>query len=320
MWRRNITWFVVFLTIWLALGAGPLRPRPMRPSPLSEDMFFIRKLESPPKYDIVIAGDSRAMTGISPAAMRHAGSGARILNFGFNEAGFGKGYPEAIAGKLDPKSPNKTIIVGVTPRSLTEVALSHNNYLYFRDMPKRRVWLIKNFGSMFNVVKPYNPNDFLNTFRPNKVGGYLIYYQDGWVASRMIPENPRMCLPELEALFKQDKVSPEIIDTLLSAVRTWTKNGIRVYVFRPPTTTDTVSLENKAGNFDEAAFRKRIEAAGAHWLSFPRGTYRCFDGSHLTDDSAIRLSEDLTRAINLENSRLASRRVRARDGRSARTP
>ena len=67
--------------------------------------------------------------------------------------------------------------------------------------------------------------------------------------------------------------------------------------FRPPTTPAMLDLEERLSGFDEARFARRFEEAGGSWVALAREGWRSYDGSHLHEDSARRLSDELARAI-----------------------
>jgi len=87
------------------------------------------------------------------------------------------------------------------------------------------------------------------------------------------------------------------IKNVLKFTRDWTAKEIRVYGFLPPTCKQMYELENEISGFDQEDFVEQFVQAGGIWLKVDPCGYFSFDGSHLSEDSAIRFSNDLARLI-----------------------
>ena len=74
-------------------------------------------------------------------------------------------------------------------------------------------------------------------------------------------------------------------------VKKWTEQGIYVLAFRPPTTFSMVHLENNVGLYDENYIKKGIEKSGGQWIDLELSDFKTYDGSHLTINSAQKLSQ-----------------------------
>jgi hypothetical protein len=86
------------------------------------------------------------------------------------------------------------------------------------------------------------------------------------------------------------KVKPDLIKALTAQTRLWTSKGIRVFGFRPPTTIAMLQLENEMSAFDEKALIAAFTAAGGTWIPVDFSKYHSYDGSHLDEASAEKLS------------------------------
>ncbi len=299
MSRSHLTLLIALLLIGLLAWVRPSSPE----TGLSPASFWTRKMLWEKEFDVVLAGDSRTYRGLSPGEMRRVFGGYRIANFGFSACGFGKHYLERLPRLFDPDSPQKILVMGITPNSLTEKSAERDNSFLARLHDNRleqyaNLW----FGDILKPFEPYNYRELRNALKNRRQGYFQHYHEDGWVASYKLPEDPNDALDEYRKNWSEQKVSRRVEDELLAFVRKLTASGIRVYGFQPPTTRAMHQLESAMSGFDQPAFRRRFEAAGGTWLDFPLERYPSYDGSHLRRDGAVLLSRDLANAILKERS------------------
>jgi hypothetical protein len=287
---------VALITTLLLLGTGLLRP-PSNDSGVPRDIFWLEKSQWGPEYDIVLAGDSRTYCSTSPAVMSQSLGDYRIANFGFPAAGLIEVYLEAVERLLDPASPHRTVILGVTPHSLTPEATMENDFLEIRNMHAVERQIHLRMGRFLHFLRPFNLMELTNAVTGRKLGIYQTFYPDGWVAQRRVPDNPMNDLNRYSEMFINNEVDERSIDEALEFVRSWSSSGTRVYGFRPPTTPEMVELENEKSGFNHALFVTRFEEAGGTWLDLPLYGYHSHDGSHLREDAARVFSSDLAQAL-----------------------
>ena len=79
--------------------------------------------------DVVVTGDSRTGSGVSPGRMKQYLQGLRIVNYAFGGNGYSSEYLAAIENVLDPHSSNKMIILGISPQSLTKSMAARNGFI-----------------------------------------------------------------------------------------------------------------------------------------------------------------------------------------------
>lgn len=305
MSRSHLTLLTALLLIGLLAWLRPAPPE----TGLSTASFWTRKMLWEKEFDVVLAGDSRMYRGLSPGEMRRVFGGYRIANFGFSACGFGKHYLARLPRLFDPASRQKILVMGITPNSLTEKSAEVDNSFLAR-LHENRLEQYANllFGDFLKPFDPYNYRELRNALKNRRQGYFQHYYEDGWVASYKLPEDPGDALDEYRKNWSEQKVSRRVEAELIATVKKLTASGIRVYGFRPPTTQAMYELESAMSGFDEAAFRDRFQKAGGIWLDFPLGRYPSYDGSHLRRDGAVLLSRDLARAIrNDQSTRLSSR-------------
>jgi len=273
------------------LGAA-LRP-PAHTEGLCPEGFWARKLLWNREYDVVLAGDSRVYRGLAPEVMADSLPGMRICNFGFSNCAFEERYLSAVE-KLVPESGTRTIVLGITPNSLSERAAADNGFLQ------------ESVGSELSLRATVAGEHLLHRFRPYwrdlaleaRYDQYReAYSESGWVATRVRPRDPCRAVDRLRRLGQRDRVSERLLAGLLARVALWRSQGIRVMGFRFPTTKETAAAESRLKGYGEIHLPVAFRAAGGEWIEVPAGGYECYDGSHLSSAGAFRLSRDLAAAI-----------------------
>lgn len=290
--------YVLLLSVVFIVAAGSLRPESQLVNRgMDPRAFWARKASSHGDYDAVLAGDSRVYRGLWPRAIAESMPQIRVINFGFPGTGLSKAYLAAVEKRLDPASPRKLIVLGITPHALTAGAAQANGFLAERGKSVFDRWAAMSLGRGLSYLDPMPPRRLLTKLLGRESPPSFLYYQhfhpDGWVASRRAPEDPQEALEPYRKALEATRVSRAVVDELLDAVRRWTSQGIAVCGFRPPTTAAMVALENACADFDEAGFARAFRSAGGTWLSFDIERYHTYDGSHLREDSARQLSLDL---------------------------
>jgi len=300
-WRCERMIFALILGLLLIALMGFIRPQDA--TGLDPDYFWYLKINWRAQADLVLTGDSRAYLGASPQAMRNVLAGRRILNFGFDNCGYSPEYLKAAERVLDPASPHRAIVLGITPHALTPQASQLNQFNIMRDQlaeysaTKLRVKLVlSRFFHRF--CDPFPPERVLGMMGIGTVTHHRCeYFADGWMGSVLDPPRPRDALDNVPSRYDNNRISPRIVQDLLDAAARWSKAGIKVYAFRLPTNAEMVALEDKWAPFDERAFQARFEAVGGRWLAVDQNAYATYDGSHLYRDAALRLSRDLGLAL-----------------------
>ena len=97
---------------------------------LSTRQFWQLKISQPPVDDLVLAGNSRIFLGLAPRHMAQALPGRKIYNFGFVACSLERLYLEHATRLLDISSPRPSLVVGITPHSLTPQTRSNKSQGY----------------------------------------------------------------------------------------------------------------------------------------------------------------------------------------------
>jgi hypothetical protein len=272
---------------------------------MPESSFWARKMLWSGQYDVVVAGSSRVLLDVSPAAMSRYLPGLHVANFGFNGTGFSAAYLRAIDGPLDPSSRTRAIILGIQSSELTPRNTERNLFLELSGEKRLVLQSEVRFAHLVDALRPYEPRELARALLGRKTKEGLIWnrHLDGWAAARFASsvqereardEGVRHAMAVMGgATDGRYRVSEEVVANLLAAVRRWTAMDIQVYGFCPPGQEGLINLAARRSGFDERAFAERFERAGGTWLTVPAAGCQTYDGIHLPGDAAVRFSEKL---------------------------
>jgi len=266
-----------------------------------EGRFWLMKFHWRNCADVVLSGDSRVCSDVSPAEINQYIPELRVFNYAFDGVGYYKEYLDSIPKVLDPQSNRKVIILGITPRSVITSAITNDHY---KDSKRRTKYhsnaILASLDRLLQLLQPMALREIFCVFFPGKNQQHFFRYYspDGWVERHIVPEDPRALVEPYRETFIRNQVLPETIHELLQCIRKWRQAGIEVYGFRPPTTNEMLEVENSFSGFDEQSFVASFKDAGGVWLEVRQTAYRTYDGSHLNPDAAKAFSRDLARIIS----------------------
>jgi hypothetical protein len=261
------------------------------------DRYWLIKAKNPNKYNIIVLGDSRIYRGISPYTLEEQLQGMKAFNLGFSSGGLNKEMFKAAEKMLDKDSPHKILLLGVTPWALTDESAQN---VLFRQESHRPWSAVVERIYLYDYIVDFYPYEFVTALKnraKSKVKYDSKYHDNGWVSSRKIPEDTTEALQPYQEQLEQFKTSQILTNELVDQVRQWNKEGIKVYAFRPPTTQAMQDLEQRLSGFDQEAFITAFEQAGGVWINLDRSQYHSYDGSHLNDTSAVRLTGHVATVI-----------------------
>ena len=290
----------------LVLGAvfivllGSIRPPAMVDRVgVDHTYVFLHKTHSPEKYDVVIAGDSRAYCSLSPRVMRkELQTNASILNFGFEANGYTEVYMKGIDSKLDRSGTSPTVVLAFTPMTFVPSTAYWNGY---ENCLEKTGWPLYRDMYMPMMLRFFDPFEWRYVYREvmDEKPVHMIwrYDADGFVSVAQEPELHEVNLEKQHAAFKNNKVKQDRIELVMKWVRKWTAEGIAVYGYRPPANPEVVQIENQEAGFNQADVVSRLEKAGGIWVEFNDGDYGTYDGYHLLGREAERFSSDFADAM-----------------------
>jgi hypothetical protein len=276
---------------------GSFKPMPIS-SRVQKDKFWAEKVHSKKKYQVIIAGDSRVYRGVDPKSLSEQIGGLSALNFGFSSGGFNDVMFSEITSKLLNESSRKIVVLGITPYSVTPKAQENEHFVQEKMRNPREVLARRYVNPALSFFEPIQPMAFFQD--TDTISGYHeTFKKDGWVASYKLPLNPEGALEPYKKNFEGNRVEQEVLKNLYRQIMAWRDAGIIVYAFRVPSTYAMETLENSLSGFDEEDIRKGVKAAGGHWIEIlNKQQYDSYDGSHLTESSAMALSRYLGKHIS----------------------
>lgn len=271
------------------------------PADARDDIYYkYHRLQWKSEADVVLIGDSRTMIGVSPGAMSDSLLGLRIRNFAFGAVGYSDQYMDAAEATLDQADGAKIIVMGITPRSLRRVATRDNQFIRsVNSMSRYNYWKAGWSGVFHHYWRPWRADEARDA-AANPITAPR-HHLDGWVEPLPFNVNPAVSLRHYEEICR-DGIDREIVDGLLARVRDWSKCGIRVYAFRPPTCEEMVALET---DFAESSFANAFEDAGGRWLTPSNEGLKTYDASHLDLPSTLLLSRRLAHVISFSEKSMA---------------
>lgn len=296
--------WTLITTSFLAVAIGLLHPHATDTTGVPYEKFMAQKTIQHANFDMVVGGDSRTLQGISPGALAEIFPDCRIFNFGFGGNSVSVDYVHWLANRLGKKSSKKTIILGVTPSSLTPHANAGNEFLSYIRLNPADLYIDFYLGDVIHFFRAFSLNSITKYFIPTYRNPHELaivanqhLFPNGWSRLTIVHQDLDASTTTYIETFQNNPVSEKLIGDLIESVHQLTQQGIRMIGVRPPTTIALKNLENQLSGFNELEFSKRFESAGGWWFSFPFETYQTSDGSHLEGESAERFSRDLAKAI-----------------------
>ncbi|RJQ84715.1 MAG: hypothetical protein C4519_04460 [Desulfobacteraceae bacterium] len=304
MQRDRFTRTLVLAAVLILLAGAAAPPTPWINTGVPSDAFWIAKAFHTKTYDMIVAGDSRVMKGISPAAMAKVLPNISIYNYAFDHNAYTGEYLSALEALIDQSSPHKMILLGISPQSLTLEAARNNAFISLRENDWSDRLLKRYIEPYLTFFEPYNVYAYMNRLKGiSNVKYFQHHHGDGWVASHKEPEDPLYQIGRYRGRFDGNQVSAELTRQLFDFVQRWRHAGITVLGMRLPTSAPMLQLENQHSGFDQERFVRAFEEAGGTWLDFNPTGYHSYDGSHLCEDAAIQLSIELASKIRQLDTR-----------------
>ena len=293
---RKITGVLLLAAALAAMFAIAL---PVDSDDAASESFWSRKTFAPPVYDVILMGDSRVYRGLSPEAMKPYLPGVKILNFGYSNGGLNPVMFDAAERKLARNNKPKAIVLGISANTVT--AYSADNQHFIQELTRPREQLLERLylNRLKTLFPSTSPRKLLQHFLEEDSSFYRhTYLKNGYVASEKYPVDTAEAISLYVDDFKNFKVEEKFLEPLFQQVAEWSNEGIAVLAFRPPISVPLRELEDTLGKFDEEKIRKGIIQGGGYWIDLNPSKYQTYDGSHLTIQSAEKLSAEIAQSIS----------------------
>lgn len=240
--------------------------------------------------DMVIYGDSRVYRGFSTEHFI-GDTDIRCHNFGYSSASFSQRMLDFCERQLrDEKSGD--YVFGITPHAFTKSAISDK---HFKQEFERSQFDVTTRLAKTEVLQYFDPitaNDFLGLSIETET-----FHPDGWVSKNNVKFDTLAGLESYTKTFSKTEIDTNTYEQFFKFVEAEVQKGRQVYAYRPPTMPSMDELEEEMTAFSFDDFISRFETSGGIWIDVSRTAYETYDGSHITTQSTIQLSEFLGQQI-----------------------
>lgn len=307
MWNKNFherIFQVLILSVSFFLAIFLIQPNLLDVSELNRiesRRFWMKKIYPGRKFDALILGDSRTHIGLSPKIMMKELRNFRIFNFGLSGGGLNTEIYRIAETYLDPKSPRKAFILGITPRSLTVVTEKNVHYWMEKERPFEEYIQSVYIDPNLKLFLPVHPMSIARFLLNKRIDEEIQkeFYDDGWspVQVKSADTNSLYCVEMYKKIFSISKVSRNLITDLICQTAEWNTQGIMVFGFIFPSCKEMENVERNMSGLREEELSARFRDAGGIWLEPVKSGLFTYDGSHLNKNSAILFSESLAKQI-----------------------
>lgn len=279
-----------FTIVLLTIGGWYFPELPS--SSMKSDFFWSNKVQPNQAFDVIFIGDSRIYRGINPVIITKELSeidSFSVFNYGFSSAGLDTAFMKAGAALLNQKSKKRIIVLGITASSLADENLANPHHWQEKNRHPVEIWQRKHINPYLSFFDPTSPLVLRSTYRGEKSGYYQNYQENGWIASDQLPRDDWKGYWHIQNTYPTVVFSASVRENLIKKVAEWEAKGIQVFGFRPPAAAHFEAIETKY--YPEEALRTQFEAVGGNWIEIPdRRSYITYDGNHLEEESANKLS------------------------------
>lgn len=286
------------LTLILLIIGGWYFPE-IPSSSMQSDLFWSNKVEPNEQFEVVFIGDSRIYRGINPVIITEELSeidSFSVFNYGFSSAGLDPAFMDAGAALLKSSSKQRILVLGVTASSLADENLANPHHWQEKNRHPVEIWQRKYINPYLSLFDPTSPLVLRNAYRGEKIGYYQEHQQNGWIASDKLPRDDWNGYGHIQKTYPTVKFSSSVRENLIKKVAEWEAEGIQVFGFRPPAAAHFEAIEMQY--YPEKALIAQFEAVGGTWIEISnRKSYITYDGNHLEEQSARKLSRFVGKAI-----------------------
>ncbi len=125
--------------------------------------LFVYKVWNETQYDLIIAGDSRIYRGVSTKPFSEL-LDVKAINLGFSSGIFEKHMFQLIDEKLNYRSHKKTIVLGISPLTLTMYSWPNGHIQRIKDLKQEDVINYLYFLDFNSYFTPMSISEFRSIF------------------------------------------------------------------------------------------------------------------------------------------------------------
>ncbi|MDB4105291.1 hypothetical protein N9545_07175 [Salibacteraceae bacterium] len=261
---------------------------------LNREIFWVTKTFTPKKYNVIIAGDSRAYRGVSPEDVTVVlEPNLTALNLGYSSGGFDRAYRSFILSKLEMRGNHKAIVLGITPHSLTPDALENGHFHEILATSKFDQLKTIYLSPISRFFEPRQFTSIKKIFKRSTKSHFERFHSNGWAESDNLKTDSLAAISNYSKVFDNNIIDSSAINDFMNWIDSLSQENIKVIGFRPPSTMQMRSLEDSLSGYNETSIKSLFEAHGGHWLIIKDADYETYDGSHLRPADARRLSKKI---------------------------
>ncbi|MCB2190993.1 MAG: hypothetical protein KQI62_05475 [Deltaproteobacteria bacterium] len=239
--------------------------------------------------------------------------GRSIYNFSFVGCSLERPYLLHAARLLNPKSPNRSLVIGISPHCFmprTKVNLNQGYLHWSAQRPASRQALLAeirrdNWTGLAQAR--FFVKNLLCLVKRQPLGCYFL---DGWEASVPLRKQKEGYVQWMQKVYQKQPVDLAILDGLFHMIGELQQAGITVYGFRSPGDKEMRRVENQKSGVDFDEVPGRFQTSGGVWLKVDETSFPTYDGVHMGWRSAIRFSRHLAEVLFETEQRLMANHER----------
>lgn len=292
---RTLRTLVLAVVLIVLMGSS----RPPVVTGLYPNEYWALKADWRHCADVLLVGDSRTLCGLSPKEMQKYFPDSHIYNYGFGGAWFSTEYLDKVETVLNPQSNKRTIVVGLSPHSLTKRDAKTGNFYEVISLPKCEKFFNTRLAGLAYFFEPWSLEEAIKEISPARKETHTktTFYSDGWVSVHEVPCSIEKGIRKYTGFYRERLVDPSNVDNVIHYVDKWVKRGTIIYGFIPPSCQEMYDLETKVSGLNEQELIRRFKEAGGIWIDTDPGAYYSFDGSHLQDEDALEFTNDFCKEL-----------------------
>ena len=276
-----------------------------RPKPTSfsnPSWYWQAKVEWKKCANIVLAGNSRAYRGLSPVEFEKV-LGGTAVNAGFSSGTYSKEYCDYLETLFDEDDTTPNILVaGITHNALCDLNRSNNGFLAALKKSKESILT----GEQQKQTEEYTrvlESLIQVKFGANNDNYIQEFFLNGWVASDYKIHNKTKYVDQYKAklINGQRQCVASEVQMIVEWFSSIQSKGVTVICVWLPMSTQMSEVEEVYGRLKRNEIQKFFIDGGITVFAYDDNQFTSYDGSHLSEDSAVHLSIMVAEQIQQEH-------------------
>lgn len=264
-------------------------------SNILNEAFWSKKVTNKNKYDIVFIGDSRIYRGISPRAIELELIGLKIYNFGFSSAGIDSLILVKGINLLNEDG-KKQVYIGISVNSFLKESLNNEHLKSWIKKDEKDLWIKSNIYEKLSFFDSYKISDFFKKLN-NDLYIEKFDLEKGFVYSNRTKIGDKLAIQAYEEHFKREYFDTIAVNKVLKEIVSYQHQGINFKAVVMPISEGMAEVEKRFFGKENVWLHSKLKSIGVEIIEFNQEDFQTFDGSHLSGESAIRLSKLLSKSM-----------------------